>query len=47
MLQQQLMSEKCLVDAALEGSYEKALQAFALNKTIPSARVAKLILDEK
>ncbi len=46
MLMQQLMSEKCLVDAALEGSYEKALQAFALNKTIPSARVAKLILDE-
>ena len=46
MLQQQLMSEKCLVDAAIEGSYEKALQAFALNKTIPSAKVAKKILDE-
>jgi len=46
MLQQQLMSEKCLVDAALEGSYEKALQAFSLNKTIPSAKVAKKILDE-
>ena len=46
MLQQQLMSEKCLVDAALEGSYDKALQAFSLNKTIPSAKVAKKILDE-
>lgn len=46
MLQQQLMSEKCLVDAALEGSYDKALQAFTLNKTIPSAKVAKQILDE-
>lgn len=46
MLQQQLMSEKCLVDAAIEGSYEKALQAFTLNKTIPSAKVAKKILDE-
>lgn len=46
MLQQQLMSEKCLVDAALEGSYEKALQAFTLNKTIPSASVARQILDE-
>lgn len=29
-----------------QGSYEKALQAFALNKTIPSAKVAKKILDE-
>lgn len=46
MLQQQPMSEKCLVDAALEGSNNKALQAFTLNKTIPSAKVAKKILDE-
>ncbi|GAM74858.1 maltose-6'-phosphate glucosidase [Vibrio ishigakensis] len=46
MLQQQLMSEKCLVDAAIEGSYDKALQAFTLSKTIPSAKVAKSILDE-
>ncbi len=35
-----------MVDAAIEGSYDKALQAFALNKTIPSAKVAKLILDD-
>ena len=30
----------------IEGSYKKALQAFTLNRTIPSANVAKEILDE-
>lgn len=29
----------------MEGSYEKALQAFTLNKTIPSAKVEKAVLD--
>jgi len=46
LIEQQLASEKILVEAALEGSYQKALQAFALNKTIPSAEVAKVILDD-
>ncbi|MGL6312738.1 6-phospho-alpha-glucosidase [Vibrio sp. WXL103] len=46
IMHQQLMSEKCLVDAAIEGSYEKALQAFTLNRTVPSSNVAKIILDE-
>jgi alpha-galactosidase/6-phospho-beta-glucosidase family protein len=46
LIEQQLASEKMLVEAALEGSYQKALQAFALNKTFPSAEVAKTVLDE-
>jgi alpha-galactosidase/6-phospho-beta-glucosidase family protein len=46
LIEQQLASEKMLVEAALEGSYQKALQAFALNKTFPSAEVARTVLDE-
>jgi maltose-6'-phosphate glucosidase len=46
MIDQQLASEKILVEAITEGSYEKALQAFMLNKTIPSVIVAKKILDD-
>ena len=46
MIDTQLASEKILVEAITEGSYEKALQAFTLNKTIPSAIVAKKILDD-
>ena len=30
----------------IEGSYEKVLQAFTLNKTVPSMKVAKEILDD-
>ncbi len=46
MIEQQEASEKLIVEAAIEGSYDKALAAFTLNKTIPSAMVAKQILDE-
>lgn len=46
LLEQQLSCEKLLVDAAIEGSYKKALQAFAMNKTIKSSFQAKAILDE-
>lgn len=46
MIDQQLASEKILVEAIVEGSYEKALQAFTLNKTLPSAKVAKAVLDD-
>lgn len=38
--------EKLAVEACLEGSYEKALQAMLLNKTVPSYRKAKEILDD-
>ncbi|WP_195263483.1 6-phospho-alpha-glucosidase [Clostridium sp. 1001275B_160808_H3] len=46
LIEQQEASEKLVVEAAIEGSYEKALMAFTMNKTIPSAFVAKQILDE-
>ena len=46
MIEQQEACEKLIVEAAVEGSYEKALMAFTPNKTIPSAAVAKQILDE-
>lgn len=37
--------EKITVDAALEGSYDKALKALTLNATVPSVKKAKEILD--
>ena len=40
-MMQQLNSEKLLVEGCVEGSYEKVLQAFTLNKTVPSMSVAK------
>lgn len=38
--------EKLIVEGMVDGSYEKVLKAFTLNKTIPSVRVAKEILDD-
>lgn len=46
LLEQQLASEQLLVEAAIEGNYEKALQAFTLNRTVPTLQHAKAILDE-
>ncbi|RDY25123.1 6-phospho-alpha-glucosidase, partial [Romboutsia weinsteinii] len=46
LMMQQLNSEKLIVEACIENSYEKALQAFTLNKTVPSMSVAKAILDD-
>lgn len=46
LMMQQLNSEKLLVEGCIEGSYEKVLQAFTLNKTVPSAKIAKDILDD-
>lgn len=43
---QQVNSEKLLVEGCVEGSYEKVLQAFTLNKTVPSAKIAKEVLDD-
>ncbi|MDP0488438.1 MAG: 6-phospho-alpha-glucosidase [Fusobacterium sp. JB020] len=37
--------EKLTVEAALEGSYDKALKALSLNKTVPSVSKAKEVLD--
>lgn len=46
LMEQQLASEKLLVQGGIEGSYEKVWKSFAMNKTVPSARVAKEILDD-
>ncbi|KSV57467.1 6-phospho-alpha-glucosidase [Acetivibrio ethanolgignens] len=46
LMEQQNACEELLVEAAIEGSYSKALQAFTMNRTIPSANIAKEILDE-
>ena len=40
------MSEKLAVDAYYEHSYQKALEAIAINKTVPSTTVARQILDD-
>lgn len=46
LMEAQNAAEKLLVDAYFENSYNKALQAFTLNQSVPSAKKAKLILDE-
>ena len=46
MMQQQLAAEKLIVDAYFENSYQKALEAFTMNKTITSAKVARKILHK-
>ncbi len=46
--QMQLMAayEKLTVEAAIEGSYEKALKALNMNPLVPSLEIAEKILDE-
>jgi alpha-galactosidase/6-phospho-beta-glucosidase family protein len=46
LMVQQNAYEQLTVEAALEGSYAKALQALTLNRTVPSAEVARAILDD-
>lgn len=46
LMEQQVSVEKLCVEAWIEGSYQKMWQALTLSKTIPSAGVAKQILDE-
>lgn len=46
LMEQQVSVEKLVVEAWIEGSYQKMWQALALSKIVPSARVAKLILDD-
>lgn len=46
LMQQQLAVEQLVVDAWIEHSYRKLWQAITVSKTVPSASVAKLILDE-
>lgn len=46
LMEAQVASEKLLVDAFFEESYQKALEAFTLNQTVPNATIAKKVLDE-
>ncbi|WP_336749625.1 6-phospho-alpha-glucosidase [Pantoea vagans] len=46
LMSQQVAVEKLVVDAWIEGSYLKLWQAITLSKTVPSAMVAKAILDD-
>ncbi len=46
LMQQQVSVEKLVVEAWAEGSYLKLWQALTMSKTVPSAKVAKLILDD-
>lgn len=46
LIEEQQACEKLVVDAYEQHSYTKMWQAFALNKTVPDASVAKKILDD-
>lgn len=46
LMEQQVSVEKLAVEAWIEGSYQKMWQALTLSKIVPSAHVAKLILDD-
>lgn len=46
LMEMQKAYEKKTVDAALSGSYQSAIEAVMLNKTIPNYTVGKQVLDE-
>ena len=46
LMEQQVAVEKLVVEAWVEGSYQKLWQAITLSRTVPNARVAKEILDD-
>lgn len=46
LLEGQYAYEKLTVDAALEGSYQKALMALSVNRTVVDTDIARAILDE-
>lgn len=46
LMEQQVAVEKLTVEAWKEGSYQKLWQALILSRTVPSAKVAKEILDD-
>ncbi|WP_304956801.1 6-phospho-alpha-glucosidase [Virgibacillus salidurans] len=46
LMYQQVTVEKLAVEAYIEGSYQKFWQALTLSKTVPSAEVAKQVLDD-
>jgi len=46
LMEQQVSVEKLVVEAWIEKSYQKLWQAITLSKTVPSAYIAKKILDD-
>lgn len=46
LMEQQVSVEKLTVEAWIEGSYQKMWQALTLSRTVPSAAIAKKILDD-
>ncbi|KAE9525527.1 6-phospho-alpha-glucosidase [Testudinibacter aquarius] len=46
LMEQQVAVEKLVVEAWIEHSYQKMWQALTLSKTVPSATVAKALLDD-
>lgn len=46
LMEQQVSVEKLVVEAWISGSYQKLWQALTLSKTVPSASVAKQILND-
>ena len=46
LMEQQVAVEKLVVDAWEEGSYHKMWQAYTLSRCVPSATVAKALLDD-
>lgn len=46
LMEMQKAYEKMTVDAALSGSYQDALEAVMLNKTVPDYTTGKKVLDE-
>jgi maltose-6'-phosphate glucosidase len=46
LMEQQVSVEKLVVEAWITKSYQKLWQALTLSKTVPSAKVAKQILDD-
>jgi maltose-6'-phosphate glucosidase len=45
-MEQQVSVEKLVVEAWIEGSYQKLWQALILSRIVPDARTAKQLLDE-
>jgi len=45
LMEQQVSVEKLVVEAWIERSYQKLWQAMTLSRTVPSAKVAKEVLD--
>jgi maltose-6'-phosphate glucosidase len=46
LMEQQVSVEKLVVEAWIERSYQKLWQAITLSRTVPSAKVAKEVLDD-